>query len=370
MLHCFADGNGGQTIEDTGPLTIKRMETVDDEVTDHALRFIDEAHAADEPFFVWWNTTAMHFRTHPAEKHLGKSNGQGEYNDVMVAHDEAVGRMLDKLDELGIADNTIVMYSTDNGVHYNSWPDAGITPFRSEKNTNWEGGWRVPAFFRWPGHIPAGTVLNDIMCHQDVLPTLLAAAGEPDIKEKLKAGHTAGDKTFNVHLDGYNMLPYLTGEDEHGPRDFFFYVSDDGDIIAVRMDDYKCVLMEQTGERPPGLARAVREAPRTEDLQPAHRSLRTRRRELQHLLGLDDRSPVGALQDAGSRRRTDRELREVPATPEARLLQPRRSAGPTAGRHRRRRALNRLASTSRSVTPRRHSRVGSSPAVNCGPAGA
>ena len=245
VLHCFADGNGGQTIEDTGPLTIKRMETVDEEVTGHALRFIDEAHAANEPFFVWWNTTAMHFRTHPAEKHLGKSNGQGEYNDVMVAHDENVGVMLDKLDELGIADNTIVMYSTDNGVHYNSWPDAGITPFRSEKNTNWEGGWRVPAFFRWPGHIPAGSVLNDIMCHQDVLPTLLAAAGEPDIKEKLLAGHTAGDKSFNVHLDGYNMLPYLTGEVEDGPRNFFFYVSDDGDIIAVRMDDYKCVLMEQ-----------------------------------------------------------------------------------------------------------------------------
>ena len=245
VLHCFADGKGGQTIEDTGPLTIKRMETVDEEVTGHALRFIDEAHAANEPFFVWWNTTAMHFRTHPAEKHLGKSNGQGEYNDVMVAHDENVGVMLDKLDELGIADNTIVMYSTDNGVHYNSWPDAGITPFRSEKNTNWEGGWRVPAFFRWPGHIPAGSVLNDIMCHQDVLPTLLAAAGEPDIKEKLLAGHTAGDKSFNVHLDGYNMLPYLTGEVEEGPRDFFFYVSDDGDIIAVRMDDYKCVLMEQ-----------------------------------------------------------------------------------------------------------------------------
>lgn len=245
VLHCFADGNGGQRIEDTGPLTIKRMETVDDEVTEHALRFIDDAHAADEPFFVWWNTTAMHFRTHPAEKHLGKSGGHGEYNDVMVAHDEQVGRMLDKLDELGIAENTLVMYSTDNGVHYNSWPDAGITPFRSEKNTNWEGGWRVPAFFRWPGHIPAGSVLNDIVCHQDVMPTLLAAAGVPDIKEKLEAGHAVGDKTFRVHLDGYDMLPYVTGQSERGPRDFFFYVSDDGDILAVRMDDYKCVLMEQ-----------------------------------------------------------------------------------------------------------------------------
>ncbi len=249
VLHCRADGNGGQTIEDTGPLTKQRMETIDEEVTAHALRFIDEAHAAQEPFFVWWNTSAMHFRTHAAEKHKGKSNGHGDYNDVMVAHDQNVGIMLDKLDELGIAENTIVMYSTDNGPHYNSWPDAGITPFRSEKNTNWEGGWRVPAFFRWPGHIPAGTVRNDIVCHQDVLPTILAAAGEPDIVEKLMAGHTAGDKTFTVHIDGYNMLPYFTGEAEHSPREFFFYVSDDGDILALRMNDYKCVLMEQRATR-------------------------------------------------------------------------------------------------------------------------
>ena len=168
VLHCRADGNGGQTIEDTGPLTKKRMETIDEESTEHALRFIDEAHDADKPFFMWWTTTAMHFRTHSAGKHQGKSNGQGEYNDVMVAHDENVGRMLDKLDELGIADNTIVMYSTDNGPHFNSWPDAGITPFRSEKNTNWEGGWRVPAFMRWPGNIPAGSVANGIVSHQDM----------------------------------------------------------------------------------------------------------------------------------------------------------------------------------------------------------
>ena len=249
VLHCKADGQGGQTIVDTGPLTKKRMETIDDEVVEHALRFIDEAHAAEKPFFMWWNTTAMHFRTHPAAKHKGKSNGQGDYNDVMVAHDENVGVMLDKLDELGIADDTIVMYSTDNGVHYNSWPDAGITPFRSEKNTNWEGGWRVPAFVRWPGHIPAGSVANDIVCHQDMLPTLLAAAGEPDIVEKLLAGHTIGDKTYNVHIDGFNMLPYLTGEVAHSPRNSFIYVSDDGDIIAIRMDDFKVVLMEQRATR-------------------------------------------------------------------------------------------------------------------------
>jgi arylsulfatase len=248
VLHCHADGKGGQTIEDTGPLTKKRMETIDDEVVEHALRFIDEAHAAEEPFFMWWNTTAMHFRTHVSEKNKGKS-GQGDYNDAMVAHDENVGIMLNKLDELGIADNTIVMYSTDNGPHYNSWPDAGITPFRSEKNTNWEGGWRVTAFFRWPGHTVPGTVRNEVVCHQDVLPTLLAAAGEPNIKEKLLEGHQAGDKYFNVHLDGYNMLPYFTGEVEQSPRDFFFYISDDGDILAIRIGDYKAVLMEQRATR-------------------------------------------------------------------------------------------------------------------------
>jgi arylsulfatase len=225
------------------------MKTIDDEVTGHALRFIDDAHAADQPFFVWWNTTAMHFRTHSADKHRGKSNGHGEYNDVMVAHDENVGIMLAKLDELGIADDTIVMYSTDNGPHYNSWPDAGITPFRSEKNTNWEGGWRVPAFLRWPAHIPAGSVRNGIVSHQDMLPTFLAAAGEPDIAAKLLDGHVIGETTYNVHLDGYDMLPYLAGETDESPRHTFFYVSDDGDILAIRMDDYKAVLMEQRATR-------------------------------------------------------------------------------------------------------------------------
>src|SRR6201993_2717071 len=200
VLHSWADGRGGQRIEDNGPLTKKRMETIDEEVTDHALGFIDRCHNDGKPFFLWYNTTAMHFRTHRAEKHKGKS-GQGAYNDVMVAHDELIGQMLNKLDELGIADNTIVMYSTDNGPHYNSWPDAGITPFRSEKNTNWEGGWRVPVFVRWPGRIKPGTVLNDIVTHQDWLPTLLAAAGEPNIIEKLLKGNKAGDKTFKVHID-------------------------------------------------------------------------------------------------------------------------------------------------------------------------
>jgi len=245
VLHCKADGKGGQTIEDTGPLTKKRMETIDDEVTERALKFIDEQHKAKKPFFLWYNTTGMHFRTHPAAKHEGKSNGQGDYNDVMVAHDEHIGQMLNKLDELGIAENTIVMYSTDNGVHYNTWPDAAITPFRSEKNTNWEGGWRVPAFVRWPAKFKAGTVINGLVSHQDWLPTLLTAAGETDISAKLLEGHKIGKKTYKVHIDGINMLPYLTGQVKDSPRQFFFYFSDDGDILAIRMHDWKVVLMEQ-----------------------------------------------------------------------------------------------------------------------------
>lgn len=248
VLHCVADGNGGQSIEDTGPLTKKRMETIDDEVTERALQFMDRCHNDGKPFFLWYNTTAMHFRTHCAEKHKGKS-GQGFYNDVMVAHDEHIGQMLDKLDELGIADNTIVMYSTDNGPHYNTWPDAGITPFRSEKNTNWEGAWRVPAFVRWPGKFDSGSVVNGVVSHQDWLPTLLAAVGETDIKEKLLTGHQAAGKNFKVHIDGFNMLPYLTGEVEKCPRDNFFYISDDGDIVAIRMEDWKVVLMEQRAKQ-------------------------------------------------------------------------------------------------------------------------
>ena len=256
VLHCFATDKddatvqprwgkvGKQKIEDTGALTIKRMETIDDEITAGALNFIDKANKAGKPFFVWYNTTAMHFRTHVAEKHKGKS-GQGDYNDRMVAHDEHIGMMLKKLDDLGITDNTLVMYSTDNGPHYNSWPDAGITPFAREKDTNWEGAWRVPAFVRWPGKIKAGTVLNGIVTHQDWAETLLAAAGQPGIKEKLLAGYKAGDKTFKVHLDSYNMVPYLTGQVKDSPRKFFFYFSDDGDVMAIRYEDWKATLLEQ-----------------------------------------------------------------------------------------------------------------------------
>jgi arylsulfatase A-like enzyme len=244
VLHTWANGDGTQRIEDTGPLTRERMKTIDEEITREALRFIDESVAEDKPFFLWWNSTHMHFRTHTREDDLGRS-GQGFYNDTMLYHDDLVGQMLDKLDELGIAENTIVMYSTDNGPHYNAWPDGGITPFRSEKNTNWEGAFRVPAFYRWPGHIPAGSVLNGIVTHQDALPTLLAAAGEPDIVEKCKAGYTIGDTTYKVSIDGFNMLDYFTGETDVSPRDYFFYTSDDGELIALRFGDWKAVFMEQ-----------------------------------------------------------------------------------------------------------------------------
>jgi arylsulfatase len=244
VIKSSADGK----IEDTGPLTKKRMETVDDETVAATLDFIDRAHAQGKPFFVWWNGTRMHFRTH-VKKELRGISGQDEYADGMVEHDMHVGELLKKLDELGIADNTIVHYSTDNGVHMNTWPDAGMTPFRGEKNTNWEGGWRVPSMTRWPGKIKAGQVSNEIMHHMDWLPTLLAAAGDADIKAKLKKGGVkAIGRTYNVHLDGYNFLPYLTGNAKEGPRKEIFYFSDDGDLTALRYNDWKALFMEQKAE--------------------------------------------------------------------------------------------------------------------------
>jgi arylsulfatase len=220
------------------------METIDDDVTERAQQFIRQAHEDGKPFFVWWNATKMHLWTRLKEESRGLS-GQGEYNDAMVEHDGLVGSMLNLLDELGIADDTIVMYSTDNGPHYNCWPDGAISPWRSEKNSNWEGAYRVPCFVRWPGHFPAGEVRNGIMTHQEWLPTLLAAAGEPDIVEKLKAGHQAGDKHFKVHVDGYNALDYVSGETDESPREWFFYVNDDGLIVSLRLHDWKVVFYEQ-----------------------------------------------------------------------------------------------------------------------------
>lgn len=231
-------------IEDTGPLTKKRMETVDDEVTEAAIDFIERAHKNGKPFFVWWNATHMHFRTHTKPSSLGQS-GQDFYGDAMMDHDKNVGELLDKLDELGIADSTIVLYSTDNGPHKNTWPDAGTSPFRSEKNTNWEGGWRVPAMVRWPGKIKPGSVSNEIMHHMDWMPTLAAVAGAPDVKEKLLKGYSAGGTKYKVHLDGYNFLPFLTGETDKGPRDEIFYFTDDGDLSALRYRDWKLVFLEQ-----------------------------------------------------------------------------------------------------------------------------
>src|SRR5438876_4138228 len=244
VLHCVADGKGGQTVKDTGPLTKKRMETIDEEITSAALAWMEKQANAGKPFFLWYNSTAMHMYTHLAAKNRGKS-GQDDYSDRMVVHDEQIGQMLDKLDELGIADNTLVMYSTDNGPENDTWPDGANTPFRSQKDTNWEGAWRVPCFMRWPGKIKAGSILNGIGSHQDMLPTLLAAAGDPNINEELLKGHKVGDKTFKVHIDGINMIPYLTGQVNKSPRESFFYVSDDGGIMALRHGDWKLVFEEQ-----------------------------------------------------------------------------------------------------------------------------
>ncbi|HEX7978399.1 MAG TPA: arylsulfatase [Gemmatimonadaceae bacterium] len=244
VLHSWANADGTQKIENTGPLNTKRMETVDEEFLDASLKFIDKAHADDTPFFVWFNSTRMHVFTHLKKESVGKT-GLGVYPDGMVEHDGMVGTLLDKLDELGIADNTIVMYSTDNGAEVLSWPDGGTTPFRGEKDTNFEGGWRVPCMIRWPGVIEPGTVSNDMFSHTDMLPTLAAAAGEPDVVEKLKKGYKAGKKTFKVHIDGYNLIPRWKGQAKENPRRGFIYWSDDGDLLALRVDDWKATFMEQ-----------------------------------------------------------------------------------------------------------------------------
>jgi arylsulfatase len=240
VIKASADGK----VEDTGALTKKRMETIDEEFLTATQDFITRAHTAGKPFFVWFNSSRMHFYTHLKPESRGQT-GLGIYADGMVEHDGQVGLLLDQLDELKITDNTIVVYTTDNGPHYNEWPDGGISPFRGEKNTNWEGGFRVPAMVRWPGKIPAGQISNQIMSMQDWVPTLMAAIGDPDIKEKLKDGHQAGAKTFNVHLDGYNFLPHLKGEQSEGPRREFFYFSDDGELVGLRFNQWKLVFAEQ-----------------------------------------------------------------------------------------------------------------------------
>ncbi|MBJ3778383.1 arylsulfatase [Acuticoccus sp. 2012] len=243
VIHSFAGG----AIEDTGALTRKRMETVDDETSAAALDFITRKTEEGVPWFVWWSGTRMHFRTHVKPELRGIS-GQDEYSDGMVEHDMHIGLFLAKLDELGIADNTIVLYSTDNGPHMNTWPDAGMTPFWGEKNTNWEGGWRVPAMVRWPGHISEGEVSNAIVHHMDWLPTFLAIAGNDHVKEDLLDGVSTTEmgRDYKVHLDGYNILPMLNGETDESPREEIFYFSDDGDLMALRWHDWKLVFLEQT----------------------------------------------------------------------------------------------------------------------------
>ena len=244
VLHSYAGGN----IEDTGPLTIKRMETIDDEFFAGATNFIGRAKSADKPFFVWFNTTRMHNFTHVKAENLGKT-GLGFYADGMVEHDAQIGQLLKFVDDMGLTTNTIVVYTTDNGPMVCLFPDSGTTPFRGEKNTGWEGGWRVPALIRWPGVVKPGTKFTDMFAGEDWMPTLLAAAGVPDIKEKLLEGYTAGDKTFKVHLDGYNQIDYLSGKSPKGFRDEFFYFSDDGDLLAMRYQRLKVhfTIQESTG---------------------------------------------------------------------------------------------------------------------------
>ena len=239
-IHSYADGR----IEDTGPVTKKRMETVDEEFLAAALKFIDKAHQAKKPFFVWFNSTRMHVwtRLKPASQGV---TGQGIYADGMVEHDGHVGQLLDKLDQLGIADNTIVMYTTDNGAELAFWPDGGYTQFRGEKNTNWEGGYRVPMMVKWPGKIKPNQISNEIISLQDWMPTLLAVVGDTKIKSKLKAGTNVGGTKFKVHLDGYNFLPHFLDTSKPGPRNEFIYSSDTGDIVAIRDGDYKMVFREQ-----------------------------------------------------------------------------------------------------------------------------
>jgi arylsulfatase A-like enzyme len=241
VIKSTADGK----IENTGPLTKKRMETIDDETLAAAKDFIQRQVKAGKPFFCWWNATRMHFRTHVRPEHRNKGND--EYTDGMIEHDGNVGELLKLLDELGLANDTIVQYSTDNGPHYNTWPDAGTTPFRSEKNSNWEGAYRVPCFVRWPGHFPAGVTLNGILAHEDWLPTFAAAAGAPDIKEKLATGVELNGRKYRNYIDGYNQLDYLSGKTKEPPRKEFIYVNDDGQIVAMRYDAWKAIFLENRG---------------------------------------------------------------------------------------------------------------------------
>ncbi|HUT95283.1 MAG TPA: arylsulfatase [Thermoguttaceae bacterium] len=243
VIHSWANPDGTQRIESTGPLTIKRMETIDEEVTRASLEYLEKAAKSGKPFFLWWNSTRMHIWTHLKKESQGVT-GLGTYPDGMVEHDAMVGQLLDKLKELGLDGNTIVMYSSDNGAEKFTWPDGGTSPFRGEKNENWEGGYRVPTLIKWPGLIKPGTVSNDIFSHMDMLPTIMAAVGVPDVKEQLMKGMKVGDKTFKVHIDGYNVTDSFAGKGPN-PRHEFFYFNDDGSLVALRFNQWKLVFQEQ-----------------------------------------------------------------------------------------------------------------------------
>jgi len=354
VLHCYVTDTddptvdarfgrvGKQKIEDTGPLTRKRMETCDDEFCAAAKDFIKRQHAAGKPWFCWFNTTHMHFRTHTKPQSLGQSGRwQSPYHDTMIDHDKTVGEMLDLLDQLGIADNTIVMYSTDNGPHMNSWPDGAMTPFRNEKNSNWEGAFRVPLLLRWPGKIKAAAVSNQIVQHNDWLPTFLAAAGEPSIKEKLLAGHAAAGKTFKVHLDGYNLLPYLTGQvpknrasrvhllqRRRGPRRASLRQLESGLHGAARRGDTA------------HLGGAVCAAPGPEALQSENRPVRAGGHYLKHILRLVSRSCLHAGGGAGDRDPVRGDVQGIPATAEAGVVHDKPGHGEDRGSRWRRRTLS------------------------------
>lgn len=247
VIHSWADGKGGQRIEDTGPLTKKRMENIDYESLEAAKQFMKKQVDADKPFFTWWNATRMHFRTHVKDDMRNKGND--EYTDGMIEHDMHVGQLLDYLKELGVDENTIIIYSTDNGPHYNTWPDAGTTPFHGEKNSSWEGAYRVPAFVSWPGHFQEGVTLNGIFAHEDWLPTLAAAAGDPKMKEKIMQGTELNGRKYKNYIDGVNQLDYLKGDSKESAREGFVYVNDAGEVAALRYKDWKAMFQENRADK-------------------------------------------------------------------------------------------------------------------------
>ena len=302
---------GKQTIEDTGPLTKKRMETIDDETSAAAIDFMKRQQTAGKPFFCWFNATRMHLRTHVRASHRGRyTHGDSEYIDGMQEHDDTVGSLLKALDDMGVANDTIVVYSSDNGPHMNTWPDGAMTWFRSEKNTNWEGAFRVPCLVRWPAAIKPGTVTNEIMSHNDWIPTLCAIAGEPDIVEKLRNGYTANGINYKVHLDGYDQSEFLrnvsgTAANNNGTksaRDKFFYSDDDGLLVAYAAGRLQvCLLRTAQGRHDGGVGRTLHDAPPAEDLQPHAGPVRACRHHVQYFLGLADQPRWKRLRDDGSR---------------------------------------------------------------------